>query len=339
MKNPLLCLLFLFLIASCKKGELVEQDLNEVDPEIGDVSRIALKNYFVVSIAFEKSGTAWLGTLNQGLIKYDGQTTTVFDSSNSIIKNAPIWDIEIDKAGNIWIGSEALFRYNGSNFTRYDSKLYNLPANAVRTIAIDSKDNIWFSGSSFKSGGLIKYDGKNFTSYTPENSKIPGSLIQSIAIDQKDNVWLAVNDGLSNVSLARFSGTQWDVHGSSEIGFQPYYFGNIAVNKNNDLIVAIDYGLSSLMVPGRPAIFKYNGSKSEILSLPDEKSIMYYTHQTFVDSNNQLWASFFGKDECGVFRNGKWILKNFKTDGIFAFGEKPNGEIWLGTGNGVYILK
>ena len=40
---------------------------------------------------------------------------------------------------------------------------------------------------------------------------------------------------------------------------------------------------------------------------------------------------------CGL---GTWELKDLdESGGIFAFGQSPTGEIWLGAGRGVYILK
>ena len=337
MKDYYMFLLLIVLFISCKKGN--EPNLIDGNPNAGELSDIILKDYFVTSIAFDKTGTAWLGTLNQGLVKYDKKATTVYDSSNSLLTNASIHDIKIDKAGNIWIGSDDLIKYDGSKFTRYDAKTFDLLKNHVGSIVIDNAENIWFSCSSYKSGGLVKFDGTKFTTYTPENSKLPGNLIQSMSIDEQDNIWMAINDGINNLSLTKISGTNMTVFGPKEIGFVPYYFGNIVTNKQNELLVSLNYGLSSTIKAGLPQIFKFDGNKSKILNLPDENAIVYYTQRIFTDKNDQLWASFSGEKDCGVYKDGKWTLKDLNTDGIFAFGQNVTGEIWLGTGNGVYILK
>lgn len=340
MKNFYTLLVCFLVLASCKKGDGPNPVLIEAgEPNSGELSNVILKDYFITSIAFDKSGIAWLGTLNQGLIKYDRKAVTVFDSSNSLLTNASINDIKIDKAGNIWIGSDDLIKYDGSKFTRYDAKTFGLQKNYVGSIVIDNAENIWFSCSSFKSGGLVKYDGTKFTVLTPENSKLPGNLIQSMSIDQKGNIWLAINDGINNLSITRISGNQMTVFGPNEIGFTPYYFGNIVTNKQNELFVSLNYGLSSTMKTGRPQIFKFNGNKSTILNMPDENAIIYNTQRIFADKNDQLWASFSGEKDCAMFIDNQWVFKRLGTEGIFTFGQNAEGEIWLGTGKGVYILK
>ncbi|MDR6803211.1 ligand-binding sensor domain-containing protein [Dyadobacter sp. BE34] len=332
MKKILLIVLSFALLNACKNDTQ-----NPVPLEIADAS---LQDYHVISIAFDKSGTAWLGTLGQGLIRHSGTSIAVFDSTNSILTKAAIWDIEIDKKGNVWLGADDLIKYDGSKFTRYGSGEYNLPRNAVRSVAIDGADNVWFSAGASRQGGLVKYDGKRFSAFTPENSKLPGNLIGGIAIDQQNTVWIALNDGVTATSIVRIKDDKWDVFGEKELGFNPYYYGNIVTDKNNDLLASINYGLSSSIAPSRPQIFRFNGQSTQIIKLPEEDKKVYMTQQVFVDRDNRIWAAFWDDKEYGIFRNGKWELKDLdESGGIFAFGQSLTGEIWLGTGRGVYILK
>lgn len=335
MKNVTLIFAIILLFSSCKN------DSAEVIPGGRALSDITLKDYFITSIAFDKKGNAWLGTLSQGLIKFDGKIAEVFDASNSVMSNAAIMDIEVDKADHVWIGSNDLMEYDGAKFTRYEAKQFGLPANHVRSVAIDANDNIWFSCSSYQSGGLVRYDRSTFKTFTPANSKLPGNMVQSIAVDKSNHVWLALNDVIDEVSLVKINpNNAISVSGSKELGFKPYYFGNIVVNENNELLGSIDYSLSSLMVTGRPQIFKFTGAKAQIVRLPGEESAIYTTHSIFSDKKGNLWASFLGSDkECGVFDGKNWTFPELGTSGIFAFAENPNGEMWLGTSEGLYILK
>ncbi|SEI81219.1 Two component regulator propeller [Dyadobacter sp. SG02] len=331
MKRLIPILFFAFLMNACTSGD------SPVPLEITDAR---LKDYHIISIAFDKSGTAWLGTLSQGLIRHSGTSIAVFDSSNSTLKKAPIWDIEVDKKGNVWLGTDALIKYNGSKFTRYESGLYNLPRNAVRAVAIDGADNIWFSAGASRQGGLVKYDGERFTTFTPENSQLPGNLVAGIAIDQNNTVWAALNDGVTATSMVRIKNDQWDVFSEKELGFSPYYYGNIVTNKDNELVASINYGLSSSITPGRPQIFRFNGQSSQVINLPEDDKKVYMTQTVFVDRDNRIWAAFWCDKEYGVFRNGQWELKDLdESGGVFAFGQSPTGEIWLGGGKGIYILK
>ncbi|MCF2503678.1 hypothetical protein L0663_09840 [Dyadobacter sp. CY107] len=335
MRFSTLIFALLLLFGSCKK------DSDDVAPDGRRLSDITLKEYFITSIAFDNNGIAWLGTSKNGLIQYDGKSARIFDSSNSILTAAGIMAVAVDKANNIWIGSDDLIKYDGSKFTRYEASQFGFPKNAVRSIAVDADDNIWFSCSSYQSGGLVKYDGTAFKTFTPANSKLPGNMVQSIVIDQSNHVWVAINDGVNEVSLAKINpDNSISVAGSRELGFKPYYFGNIVVNNSNELVASIDYSLSSLMAAGRPQIFKFNGSKAQILNLPNEKNVYYFTHRIFSAKNGNLWVSFFAADKkCGIFNGKDWTFPKLGTSGIFAFAESPDGEMWLGTGEGLYILK
>ncbi|WP_215239527.1 ligand-binding sensor domain-containing protein [Dyadobacter helix] len=331
-------LILFFILISCKKDNVSgEADRFSLPRE---VSEVILRDYHIISIAFDPAGTAWLGTLRQGLLKYERNQVTVFDSSNSVLTNAAIWDIEVDKKGNVWLGTDALVKVKNSEFTRYEAGQFNLPKNPVFSVEIDSADNIWFTCASFRSGGLVKYDGSRFTIFTPENSQLPAHLISSLAMDKSDNLWLTVNESVSSATLARLSGNRWHLYGPEKIGFSPYYYGNVVVDSQGDIVASLDYGLSSTFVPQRPQAFRFNGQKAEILKLPNENSVVYATKQVFFDKEDRLWVSFYGGEkEYAVFSNKKWTFHDLPGEGVFAFGEKPTGEMWLGTGKGVCILK
>lgn len=271
MKKLLPLFLLLTLVASCKKGD-------NQHPVPLDISGASLQNYHVISIAFEASGTAWLGTLSQGLIRQDAAGIVVFDSTNSILHKAPIWDIKVDKKGNLWIGSDDLIRYDGTKFTRFESKEFGMRQIAVRSIGIDAEDHIWFAAGTSGEGGLVEYDGNRFSTFTPKNSALPGNLIAGVAIDQQNTIWAALNDGVNTRSIVRIREGKWEVFGAKELGFSPYYFGNIVTSRQNELFVSIDYGLSSTMVPGRPQLFRFNGQLAKIIPLPQEEKVFYMTH-------------------------------------------------------------
>ncbi|MCF0072136.1 hypothetical protein LZD49_16770 [Dyadobacter sp. CY261] len=333
MKKLLLIALIINTLTACTSSK------ND-NPVPREISEVALKDYHIISIAFDAAGTAWLGTLSQGLIRYSGSNISVFDSTNSILHKAPIWDIDLDKKGNVWIGTDDLVRYDGSKFTRIEPSQYDLPRNAVRSIAIDGADNVWFSAGASQQGGLVKYDGNRFSTFTPENSSLPGNLVAGIAIDKENTVWVALNDGVTTTSIVRISNGKWDIFGEKELGFSPYYYGNIVTNQENELLASINYGLSSSIVPGRPQIFRFNGQSTQVINLPQDDKLVYMTQQIFVDRDNRIWASFWSNKEYGVFQNGNWELKDLdESGGIFAFAQSPTGEIWLGGGKGIFILK
>lgn len=45
-----------------------------------------LKGYHITAMAFVGQGNTWLGTLNQGLIKFDGQSVTVYPEITGMVR-------------------------------------------------------------------------------------------------------------------------------------------------------------------------------------------------------------------------------------------------------------
>ena len=297
-------------------------------------NRKILNGYFVTSIAFDSRGNAWIGTFKQGLIKYNSQETIVYDSSNSLIPaNSVMWKIAVDSKDNLWIGCEGIIKFDGINYTLYNSKNTNMPEDFVYSIAIDSKDNIWFTSCRFREGGLVKYDGKTWKVFTPENSDLPVNFIHGIAIDHNDNVWLALGETVTKSYLVKISGESWTSYSGADIGFFPYYIGNIETNSHNEVCASIDYSLSSTFINSGPQAFVFDGNSSvrlKIDSLTKIKSLK-------VDNEDNIWCNTY--NGFAVYNWDRWIINDsiFKGIGSFTIGQSPDNKIWIGTGDGIYI--
>ena len=88
---------------SCDKNMDDEYNDNDIF-ELGSPQKI-LDGYVVQAIDFDSKGNVWIGTFNQGLVRYNAKETVIFNSDNSAIsKDFVIWDIAVDKNDNVWIG-------------------------------------------------------------------------------------------------------------------------------------------------------------------------------------------------------------------------------------------
>ncbi len=330
MKNIILFLLTVFIsLTSCKKSnEISYQNINT------DFNTKILDGYFVTSITFDNLGNAWIGTFKQGLIKYNSSGVTIYNSGNSIIPDASVmYDLAIDSKNNVWIACEGLIKFDGNNFTHYNSSNTPMPEDFVSSIAIDSKDNIWFSSSRFRQGGVVKYNGSEWSVYTPDNSALPANLVKSIAIDKNDNVWLALNEIVNNSYLVKITGNNWTVYSKSDIGFAPYYFGNIQLNSKNKLCGAVDYSLSSAIYNSGPQAFIFDGNSSVSLQFDNSTNIKFLT----VDKKDNIWCGTYGG--YAVYNGKDWTIDDskFKEVGVFAIEQSFDNKIWIGTGSGIYI--
>ncbi|MFO7575946.1 MAG: hypothetical protein R6W67_12395 [Bacteroidales bacterium] len=332
MKKFTLILALACILAACEKwnGPVKTGNPNT------DFSTHILEGYFVTAIGFNSKGNAWIGTFKQGLIKYSNGTITVYNPSNSAMPAEFIaWDLKVDSHDNIWLGGEGLLKYDGQDFTLYNTSNSPMPEDFVSSISIDSKDNIWFTSCRFRQGGIVRYDGSNFTVYTPDNSSLPVNFVQSIEVDHDDNIWLALGETVTHASVIRISGNKWKNYSADDLGFTPYYFGNIKVNSRNEICGAIDYSLSSLGVNSGPQVFVFDGKNTRQLSFDDHTRIKSLS----IDHEDNIWCSAYGG--FAVYNGKDWIVDNttFTHSGVFTIEQAPDKRIWIGTGDGVYINK
>lgn len=331
MKRIAIILAMLVSLISCEETSL--SDKTPGNPDTSFKSRI-LDGYFVTAIAFDSKGNAWIGTFKQGLIKYNPQETRIYNSSNSILPSElVIWDIAVDSKDNVWLGCDGIIKYDGNSFTLYNTANSPIPEDFVYSIAIDSKDNIWFTSCRFKEGGFVKFNGTDWNVFTPENSELPVNSVKSIAVDNNDNVWLALSEIVNNTYLIKISGTDWKTYTSEDLGFVPYYFANIDINSQNEIIGAIDYSLSSTWPNPGPQVFVFDGHNTAQLRITDMARVQSVT----VDNEDNIWCAMSGG--YAVFNGERWTVDDstFRESSVFTIKQAKDNKIWLGTGEGIFI--
>jgi len=148
----------------------------------------------------------------------------------------------------IW-GKSEIFNYRNRFIIKYDNKefsLYNksnspLAKNAIWSIAIDDNNILWFASCAFETAGLMKFDGKNWTIFTPENSKLPSNLVQDVVVDNNNNnKWVAMSEVVNNGCIIKITDNNWTIFDKGDMGFIPYYFGNMAVDADNNMYASIN---------------------------------------------------------------------------------------------------
>jgi len=134
----------------------------------------------------------WLGTLDGGLIKKEGDKFTTLTKEDGLSNNT-IRDIEQDEDGTLWVAT-----YGGVN--RYGNGAFQtigvedgLPNNGVNDIEIDSRGYLWFATYN----GLVKYDEneEKMTIYDTGNGMI--DEVCYFVKEEKDGIyWIGSNKGL-----------------------------------------------------------------------------------------------------------------------------------------------
>ena len=286
-----------------------------------------LKGYHITAIAFDGQGNAWVGTLNKGLIKFDGQNETVYPEITGMIRT-----IKVDSKNQVYLAADGLVKFDGEDFTRYDDN--PLMEGNIMALDIDSKDRVWFAVGGFNSGGIGRRDGNTLSFYTPDNSPLPAHWVSAVKVGSNDEVWISAQSSVGNLHLAKILEEDWTLFDSKNLGFSPYSISNLEENSRGELICGIDYSLSSTIDPSRPPLFTFN--EREGRQIMSDKPL--YVNQIFVDRSDRIWCA--GSGGYARYQNNNWTYdqETFKEISIFAIAQAPDGAIWIGTGDGVYLL-
>lgn len=257
----------------------------------------------VIAIHQDALGQMWFGT-RDGLNKYDGSNFTVFrnNPSDSLsISNNDILAIEEDTSGNIWVGT-----YNGLN-------CYNPKTNTFRS---------YFHGNN--------------------NHSLNNNTVWCIK-EIKDEIWVGTANGLSifNKKTKKFISVFANKNDPESL--PDNFILKIIESKTGDIWIGTSNGVCKLT--------KRNGTEFS------------FKNYVFLDESNKADSSLYVQDMLEDADNTLWIATktsglykyDVKADALSSFINKKNnpefdldfraisidksGNLWLGTYNGVYVLK
>lgn len=342
MRNFLYLSVLSIFLMSCEKTVPDPYPIHDPDPSKFYAGQTILDSIAALSIAFDKDGTAWIGTTDKGLIKYGLTQTKVYNWKNSIISNYSIRDIAIDSKNNVWIGADGLIKYDGDKFYRLSTANSNIPLDIVWSVAVDSKDDVWLASSTAGSGGLVKYDGESFEVFTPENSPLPIHHTTAIAIDNEDNVWVAATQGVMLSYLVKISGESWTVYDSVDFKQNIYWVPNIDINSRNQVCGVIDYQLPFTRYY-YPNMFCFDGMNMDTFGIDSIRGF----RSIFVDDSDNYWCTYNGGYAC--FNGEEWNRTESETIVVNGYSQyktwyitveqAKDGNIWVATDDGIQILE
>jgi ligand-binding sensor domain-containing protein len=265
-----------------------------------NVSNSGLPINKVRTVQFDSSGSAWIGTLGGGLVKYDGATWSVFNKENSGLPHNDVYAIDVVSKDSIWIGTYgggAACYHNGSwsIFNKYNSGLTD---NTIYDIKTAQNGIVWIGANT----GIFEYKNKEWSRFTSD--VLPEVKVPSITIDGDNNVWIGSLKG-----IFRFDGKECFPVANNLMPKSSVYSlqakkGRIAAGFKVDGAAVLDNGKWSI----------YSRENGDF----DVDNI----YSVAFDDSLNLWAASFGS---GVFKfDGKqwktFTVKNSPlTDGLIFF--------------------
>ena len=176
-----------------KEGKVM---LHQTDSEID--------RSYVWSMVFDKKGALWIGTLGNGVFKYDLKKGSIehFNNANSLLKSDYVLSILPSKDGNVYIGSSGgVCCYDSAARELTDVSLdddRSLSDSKIMQIIEDSRGLLWISTTS----GLKVLDRKKGKVHNiPNGASSYGADVLGIIEDNNGGIWISNSSRLSNFKV------------------------------------------------------------------------------------------------------------------------------------------
>ena len=263
-------------------------------------------------------------------------------------------NVTIDRKNNFWLSSRNGILLVKNKDTIEITEKSGLPTDDVYEIFEDSEDNIWI-GTNGK--GIIRFTDEVFTYYN-ESSGLPSDLIIAMDMDEYKNKWISTID--KGVFKIDSTGDLTKVNFILSAAWQIVCADDIVLFASNYGLFVYDYkhfksyykeedNLPSNSVKGihliNDSTFLISTTQGSILF--DKRTKKLYKGQESLKKIKGA-RDFEVKDGIiyaaasnGIYTINKDfnVKKDYFDSGINCIEIDHNGEIWIGTENGLYIKK
>ncbi|MFT7559816.1 MAG: diguanylate cyclase (GGDEF)-like protein [Flavobacteriales bacterium] len=222
---------------------------------------------------------------------------------------------------------------------------------AIRVTIQDPGGFIWFAGEN----GLGRYDGHDITIYQtdPDNPRsLTGNFIWALIVDNDGVMWVGGGRGLNRYNKNTDDFDRF-VHDPTSNSLSNNNVNSLAIDQNNNLIIATDHGLNILNADRtRFYAYYYSAQRTAQHATQTENTMTQEVdggteanliREVFVDSKDQIWV---GTHEHGLNlfdRNNKTFAAyvhdpedplSILDNDVSAIEEDYLGRIWVGGHSG-----
>ena len=320
-------------------------------------SPIKISYKTIMSIVEGSEGDIWLGTLGDGLIKFNSVSNSVLNFKHNPLDENTIPDndviaLEKDKSGILWLGTSLgrgitqlqINRKKFNHVTHYPGVSNSLSDNVVWSITEDKDGYIWLG--TYR-GGLNKYDkGKNKVVTYKHNPNDPNSIpdnhIRSLAVDNYNNLWVGCFEG----GLSMYNRKTGDFVNFKELGLNEDALGSeqildIYIENDSVFWVATYGGGLTKLIFGEKNAVRYK----RFINDPDNKSSLSDNRvYTILETKpDVLWIGTFGgglnkfDKKTEKFTNYKFVSNDpysISDNRVICVFEDSEGILWIGTFGG-----
>lgn len=276
---------------------------------------------YVFSISEDDNGSIWIGTERNGLFIYDGASFIQIKKRNGLSSNF-IYRLVKDDEGTIWIATDGdgVSILKDQNFLIYDSGSA-LNANSVFSTLLHSDGSIWVGTEN----GISKLENNQFFNYSIPKEYFDEGEIWDIEELPNGNIIMLSLD----YDIIEFDGANF---------FRPKFFEEIYEYYISDIFIDKEDG--SIWFAAFEMLLRYK--EGEITKFPPPDKVFWQTDLISIDKDSReyYWigthaglAHFDGKSF-----NYLTSKEGLEGGSIFDVEEDKNGNIWVGTNKGIFIL-
>lgn len=334
--NLIFIVLILTLHLSCIEKKATEKEINKSEIVRSSKSDTLKFASGIRAIFQDSNGNYWLGSHNEGVSYYNGNSFEYFTTNEGLSDNQ-IRSIEEDKNGKIWFGTaKGVSVYYKGKVTNYSTK-----SNEPKYKWNETNGDLWFNAG--EKDGLNRFDGINMNYLIfpkPKNENPDNSYgVTDVSKDNDGKVWIATYGALFN-----YDGKMVNIfdHKNLKLKYNEFLHIRSVLADSKGRIWIGNNGIGVLLMDGNAVI---NFSEKHHLIHPtstrrgdkSEAGTLEHVFAIEEDSEGNIW---FGDRDTGAWRfDGKnltnYILdKNLKSQMIWTIYKDNSDNLLFGMSNG-----
>ena len=299
--------------------------------------------YGVKSLAADSTGTIWFSQLHSenddlGLISYDGNSWSIYDTSNSNLPSNRIPFIEVAESGIVWLGTDSgLVSFQDQEMEVYNTANSGIINNNISSICAGDNGALWLGAGR----DLCNYTDGVWAEYAVGSDWLQGTPVLASARTLND-VWIASYSSSWQTQIEHYNGINWEVYTSEDIGWTAGTITCLSFDHESNLWVGSDsaglavfdgvswnaYNTHNSNIPSDEINdIKFDNNGEQILGTgvgiarftggnwndynPDQLlADGFDIHELVIDSTGTIWA---------WFDDNNWVLLNVVGDSVTVF--------------------
>jgi ligand-binding sensor domain-containing protein len=254
-----------------------------------------------------------------GVFRYDGTTFTNMTSRIISPRYSSFWAVLEDRKGNLWFGSKdsGVYVYNGGTFQHFTTK-DGLASNMALHLYEDRAGNIWI-GSSL-------YNGISFRKLTTKDG-FPSNQIRLLLEDRSGKLWF----GAQGEDMFVYDGKDYTV------------LRNNDGKAFNNVWSVVEDKKGNFWFGDASGLWRFDGitytkvsEKGASAIIEDKQGNIWTTGADEPPQEGQKW-SLSRYDAASLYKDKPTVTKlKLQTGMLLGILEDAKGNIWFGSGDGVY---